>query len=132
MSALRQKREATSQRTKAALAAAKARGKLLGASGPLRRISGYQTRGVEAARQAAVDAVEERRETMEGLQNENLSLNAMAARLNADSVRTSRGDVACGALTGTADVEQACPFLCPSRTSTTESLAEQLSLILRA
>lgn len=85
-------REAISQRTKAALAAAKARGKLLGgfrAAAP--NIRAYQHIGVEAVRRGAAEAAEERRETIEGLQNENLSLNAMAARLNADSVRTSRG-----------------------------------------
>jgi DNA invertase Pin-like site-specific DNA recombinase len=85
-------REAISQRTKAALAAARARGKMLGgfrAGAP--NIAIYQRKGVEAARQMALQAAEERRETIEALQQENLSLNAIAARLNADSVQTSRG-----------------------------------------
>jgi DNA invertase Pin-like site-specific DNA recombinase len=85
-------REAISHRTKAALAAAKARGRALGgfrAGAP--NIARYQPKGVEVARQRASQAAEERRETIEALQRENLSLNAMAARLNADSVRTSRG-----------------------------------------
>jgi DNA invertase Pin-like site-specific DNA recombinase len=85
-------REAISQRTKAALAAAKARGRALGgfrAGAP--NIATYQKKGVEGARQRAVQAAEERRETIEALKMEKLSLNAMAARLNADSVRTSRG-----------------------------------------
>ncbi len=85
-------REAISHRTKAALAAAKARGKSLGgfrARAP--NIAKYQRKGVEAVRQNALQAAEERRETIEALQQENISLNAMAERLNADSVRTSRG-----------------------------------------
>lgn len=85
-------REAISQRTKAALAAARARGKTLGGfrtRAP--NIAQYQRTGVEAVRLNALQAAEERRETIEALQRESLSLNAMAARLNADSVRTSRG-----------------------------------------
>lgn len=84
-------REAISSRTKAALAAAKARGTALGglrARAP--NIGDYQSRGVEAVRQRAQKAAEERRGTIEALLKENLSLNAMAARLNADNVRTSR------------------------------------------
>ncbi len=85
-------REAISQRTKAALAAAKARGRRLGgfrAGAP--NIARYQPQGVVAVRQRALHAAEERREVIEALQRENLSLNAIAARLNIDSVRTSRG-----------------------------------------
>ncbi len=85
-------REAISHRTKAALAAAKARGTVLGglrAGAP--DIARYQRRAVAAARQRALQAAEERREAIEALQREGLSLNAMAGRLNADSVRTSRG-----------------------------------------
>jgi DNA invertase Pin-like site-specific DNA recombinase len=85
-------REAISQRTKAALAAAKARGKTLGGfrtAAP--NILIHQRRGVEGARQRAFQAAEERREAIEALAPEELSLNAMAARLNADSVRSSRG-----------------------------------------
>ena len=85
-------REAISQRTKAALAASKARGTVLG--GFRERapdIGKYQRKGVAAVRRQALESAEERRETIEALQREKLSLNAMAARLNADSVRTSRG-----------------------------------------
>lgn len=87
-------REAISHRTKAALAAAKARGRTLGgfrAGAP--NIARYQRQGVEAARQRALQAAEERRETIEALQQEKkkLSLNAIAARLNDDNVQTRRG-----------------------------------------
>ena len=62
------------------------------ASGRARQISPYQgEKGVEGARQRALQAAEECRETIDVLKMEKLSLNAMAARLNADSVRTSRG-----------------------------------------
>jgi len=85
-------REAISQRTKAALAAAKARGRKLGglrAGTP--NIVEYQRKGVEAARARALQAAEERREAIEALQRERFSLNAIAASLNVDGVRTSRG-----------------------------------------
>jgi DNA invertase Pin-like site-specific DNA recombinase len=83
-------REAISQRTKAALAAAKARGTVLGGkrkNAP--KIESYQRRGVLAAQEKARAAAELRRDVLENLRG--LSLNAMAARLNADSVTTSRG-----------------------------------------
>jgi DNA invertase Pin-like site-specific DNA recombinase len=83
-------REAISHRTKVALAAAKARGKHLGGkrkgAGDIRA---YQCQGVLAAREKAKEAAELRREAFEALAG--LPLNAMAARLNADSVTTSRG-----------------------------------------
>jgi DNA invertase Pin-like site-specific DNA recombinase len=85
-------REAISQRTRVALAAAKARGRILGgfrACAP--NIGRYQGEGVEAVRQQALQAAEERREPIELLLRERLSLNAIAQQLNADSVRTSRG-----------------------------------------
>lgn len=85
-------REAISARTKAALAAAKGRGKQLGgfrAGAP--NIGSFQRKGVEAARERALHTAEERREPIEALQRENLSLNAIAKRLNTDSVCTSRG-----------------------------------------
>jgi DNA invertase Pin-like site-specific DNA recombinase len=85
-------REAISARTKAALAAARARGKALGGFRPAApNIAKFQRQGVEAARQRALRAAEERREAIEALRREKLSLNAIAARLNADSVRTSGG-----------------------------------------
>lgn len=85
-------REAISQRTKAALAAAKARGRTLGGfRAGAADIAKYQHEGVAAVRLRASQAAEERREAIAELQRESLSLNAMAARLNGDSVRTSRG-----------------------------------------
>src|SRR5690348_16777797 len=80
-------RETISHRTKAALAAAKSRGKELG--GFRERapsILKYQHQGVKASRQCAMHAAEERRDTIESLKSEKLSLNAMARRLNSDSV----------------------------------------------
>ena len=72
------------------IAAAKARGTVLGGKRKgAAKIGSYQQKGVAAARQKARDAAELRREALEGLRG--LSLNAMAARLNADSVTTSRG-----------------------------------------
>jgi DNA invertase Pin-like site-specific DNA recombinase len=92
-------REAISQRTKAALAAARARGRSLGgyrAAAP--NIALHQQSGVAAARERATHAAEERRDAIASLQREGLSLNAIAMRLNEDSVRSSRG----GAWTATA------------------------------
>jgi len=85
-------REAISQRTKAALAAAKARGTVLGGKrAGAAKIEAYQRMGVAAAQQKARQEAELRREALENLLG--LSLNAMAAQLNADSVTTSRGSV---------------------------------------
>ena len=85
-------REAISQRTKAALAAAKARGRALGGfRAGAADIAKYQHEGVAAVRLRASQAAEERREAIAELQRESISLNAMAARLNGDSVQTSRG-----------------------------------------
>jgi DNA invertase Pin-like site-specific DNA recombinase len=85
-------REAISARTKAALAAARKRGTSLGglrAAAP--DISRFQDSAVLAIRRKALEAAEERREIIEALASERLSMNAMAARLNEASVRTSRG-----------------------------------------
>src|SRR5579862_1505427 len=76
-------REAISSRTKAALAAAKARGQKLGGKRKgAARIERYQQAGVEAARAKAAQSAELRRDALEALAREGLSLNAMAARLN--------------------------------------------------
>jgi DNA invertase Pin-like site-specific DNA recombinase len=71
-------REAISHRTKAALAAAKARGTVLGGKRKgAAKIASHQ--GVAAAQEKAREAAELRREAFETLAG--LSLNAMAARL---------------------------------------------------
>ena len=83
-------REVISHRTKAALAAAKARGTVLGGKRKgAANIAKHQRKGVAAAQAKAREAAELRREAFEAL--DGLSLNAMADRLNADSVTTSRG-----------------------------------------
>ena len=85
-------REAISARTKAALAAARARGTKLGgfrAGAP--DIGKYQRQGVKAAVQAAQEAAEEWRTSIEALSRDGLSLNAIAARLNDDVIYTRRG-----------------------------------------
>jgi DNA invertase Pin-like site-specific DNA recombinase len=94
-------REMISKRTEAALKAAKARGTRLGG---LREgapdIAQYQAAAIEAKKARADATAEERREEIEAMQSEGLSLNAMAARLNAEGVVTSRGKA--GAWTATA------------------------------
>src|SRR5262245_35551307 len=85
-------REAISARTKAALAAARARGtKLGGRRRGAAEIATYQRQGVIAATLCADRKADELRETIEALQEERLSLNSMAARLNEQGVLTSRG-----------------------------------------
>jgi DNA invertase Pin-like site-specific DNA recombinase len=86
--AAQHEREAISQRTKASLAAAKARGTILG--GKRKGAAKIRRKGIAAAREKAREAAELRREAIETLARDGLSLNAMAARLNADSVTTSR------------------------------------------
>jgi DNA invertase Pin-like site-specific DNA recombinase len=85
-------REAISARTKAALAAARARGTALGGrrdgSPDIRR---YRKMGVQIASAKALERAELRRDAVESLVKEGLSLNAIAGRLNADCVTTSRG-----------------------------------------
>ena len=84
-------REIICQRTRDALAAAKARGTVLGGKRrSAANIASYQHMGVAAARQRTREAAELRREAIEALAIDGLSLNAMATRLNADSVTTSR------------------------------------------
>jgi DNA invertase Pin-like site-specific DNA recombinase len=85
-------REAISARTKAALAAAKARGKKLGGRRPgAGNIARYQRQGVEAAQEKAQERLSLVADDLRRLHGEGLSLNAMAARLNADGIQTSRG-----------------------------------------
>ena len=84
-------REAISARTKAALEAARVRGKLLGgfrANAP--NIAQYQVRGILAIKRRALAIAEDRRDMIETLVNEGLSMNAIAIRLNNASVRTAR------------------------------------------
>lgn len=92
-------REAISARTKAALAAAKARGvKLGGMRQGAADIAKYQRRGVEAAQAKAAARLEDVADDLRELAAEGLSLNAIARALNEREVRTSRG----GAWTATA------------------------------
>lgn len=85
-------REAISARTKAALAAAKARGTKLGGRRPGAPDIAAQADAAAAARIAKADAVAALcRDTVEAMQAEGLSLNAMAKRLNEQGVLTSRG-----------------------------------------
>jgi DNA invertase Pin-like site-specific DNA recombinase len=85
-------REAISARTKAALAAAKARGTRLGGRRKgAAEIATYQAQGVTAALRRADTKAEELRETVEALKGEGLSLNVIAARMNDQGVLTSRG-----------------------------------------
>jgi DNA invertase Pin-like site-specific DNA recombinase len=91
--------EAISARTKAALAAARARGKVLGG---LRRnapdVSQFYKQANAAVSAKANKDAEMRRDVIVALIDEGMSMNAMAARLNDASVRTSRR----GAWTATA------------------------------
>lgn len=85
-------REAISQRTKAALAAAKARGVRLGGrregSGDIRR---HQRDGVRAAKERADKLAQDRLPEIERLRAKGMSLNEIAKRLDADGWLTSRG-----------------------------------------
>jgi DNA invertase Pin-like site-specific DNA recombinase len=85
-------REAISARTKAALAAAKRRGKTLGGhrkGAP--NIKRWQRQGVEAAQAKAAERLRDVADDLRGLAAEGLSLNAMARRLNSQDVKASRG-----------------------------------------
>jgi DNA invertase Pin-like site-specific DNA recombinase len=85
-------REAISARTKAALAAAKARGKKLGGRRPgAGNIARYQRQGVEAAQEQAAARLALVADDLRRLESEGLSLNAMAGKLNAMDIGTSRG-----------------------------------------
>jgi DNA invertase Pin-like site-specific DNA recombinase len=91
-------REMISKRTKEALARSKK--KLGGLREGAPDIRQYQGAAIEAKQKRAKKVAEERRELIEAMQGEGLSLNAMAARLNAEGVVTSRGKA--GAWTATA------------------------------
>jgi DNA invertase Pin-like site-specific DNA recombinase len=91
-------REAISTRTKAALAAAKARGTKLGGHRPgAADISQYQRQGVQAARARAEAKLADVADELRRLRDERdedgngLSLYAMADRLNGEGILTSRG-----------------------------------------
>ncbi|HKU65953.1 MAG TPA: recombinase family protein [Rhizomicrobium sp.] len=85
-------REAISARTKAALAAARARGTVLGGLRPKAPdISRFQKQAVRAVQEKALAIAEDRRDVIEALVSEGLSMNAIAGRLNEASVKTSRG-----------------------------------------
>ena len=84
-------REAISARTKAALAAAKARGIRLGnPSGKANLVAGA---GTAAASMAARSFALELMPMVSELQGDGLSLNAIARRLNEDGIRSRRGGV---------------------------------------
>jgi DNA invertase Pin-like site-specific DNA recombinase len=85
-------REMISARTKAALAAAKARGKRLG--GYRERapnIADHQAEAVRVVKLRANKAAEERFPDVAKLQAEGLSLNEIARRLDQEGIKTSRG-----------------------------------------
>ncbi len=85
-------REAISQRTKDALAAAKARGvKLGGRRRTAADIRQYQQRGVRAAQKKADERAAVIADELIPLRDQGLSLNAIAKALNDRSIRTSRG-----------------------------------------
>ncbi len=85
-------REAISARTKAALAAAKARGTVLGGLRPgAADISKWQAQGVAAARAKAAERLSDIADDLCSLAAEGLSLNAMARKLNQQEIKTARG-----------------------------------------
>src|SRR4030095_107068 len=85
-------RRMISERTKAALAAAKRRGVTLGGRRPGGgQIGRYQKLGTPAAAQQAQDRLLDIAEDLRALQAEGLSLNAAARRLNDRGITTARG-----------------------------------------
>lgn len=85
-------REMISARTKAALAAAKARGVRLGGARSGRKHIRHQSAKGVAAAQAAADArLHDVSDDLRALQREGLSLNAMSRRLNDQGIRTTSG-----------------------------------------
>lgn len=75
-----------SERTKAALAAAKARGRVLGAKG-----ANNLRPNIEARQEAANSFAQRLRHTISSMQSRGLSQRAMAAELNQLGIRTPRG-----------------------------------------
>jgi DNA invertase Pin-like site-specific DNA recombinase len=85
-------REMISQRTRAALGAARARGKKLGGYRTnAANIRLYQVQGIEAVKAKADRAAEERLPEITKLKAQGLSLNEIARRLDQERIRTSRG-----------------------------------------
>lgn len=85
-------REAISARTKAALAAAKARGRRLGGwRSQAPEIAQHQPQAVLAAKAKAAGKAAELRDTLEEMRSQGLSLNAIAGSLNEQGILTSRG-----------------------------------------
>jgi DNA invertase Pin-like site-specific DNA recombinase len=86
-------REMISARTKAALAAAKKRGKKLGGfRKKAANIAAYQPLGIASIVAWADKQAEERREIVEEYIGQGLTLAATAERLNATNIKTSRGN----------------------------------------
>jgi DNA invertase Pin-like site-specific DNA recombinase len=87
-----QEREYISERTKAALKAAKARGtKLGGHRANAADIAQYQAQGVQANVAKAQDRAEFHRDDIEPLVREGLSLRAIAVQINAAGILSPRG-----------------------------------------
>ncbi len=85
-------REAISSRTKAALAAARARGTVLGGHRiGAAKISEYQKIGVAAAQEKAAQRLSDVADDLRALSREGLSLRAIARRLNEQDLKASRG-----------------------------------------
>ncbi len=85
-------REAISARTKAALAAAKARGTVLGGLRPgAADISKWQAQGVAAAQAKAAERLSDVADDLRSHAAEGLSLNAIARKLNEQEIKTARG-----------------------------------------
>jgi DNA invertase Pin-like site-specific DNA recombinase len=86
-------REMISQRTKSALESAKARGKVLGNPQNLNEVAAAKGRvlGVEARKAQADDFAKRVTPIIEAYQEEGLSLNQIAKRLNDTEVLTARG-----------------------------------------